>query len=112
MMRSAVAFATRVLPLAPPLSALLTTDTMAADSDLPPGTQVVNVTVAIARGEIKPQGPVAKILRLVPLTKPVFPRYKALLEKNITELGELVTAENGKVRSEARGFADRESTAG
>jgi putative sterol carrier protein len=40
----------------------------------------VNVTVAIARGEIKPQGPVAKILRLVPLTKPVFPRYKALLE--------------------------------
>ena len=40
----------------------------------------VNVTMAIARGEIKPQGPVAKILRLVPLTKPVFPRYKALLE--------------------------------
>ncbi len=40
----------------------------------------VNVTVAIARGEIKPQGPVSKILRLVPLTKPVFPRYKALLE--------------------------------
>ena len=40
----------------------------------------VNVTVAIARGEIKPQGPVAKILRLVPLTKPVFPCYKALLE--------------------------------
>jgi malonate-semialdehyde dehydrogenase (acetylating)/methylmalonate-semialdehyde dehydrogenase len=31
----------------------------------------------------------------------VFYRYKALLEKNITELGELVTAENGKVRSEA-----------
>jgi acyl-CoA reductase-like NAD-dependent aldehyde dehydrogenase len=31
----------------------------------------------------------------------VFYRYKALLEKNITELGELVTAENGKVRGEA-----------
>jgi len=40
----------------------------------------VNVTVALARGEIKAQGPVAKILKLVPLAKPVFPRYKAQLE--------------------------------
>ena len=40
----------------------------------------VNVTVALARGEIKAEGPVAKILALVPLAKPVFPRYKALLE--------------------------------
>jgi hypothetical protein len=40
----------------------------------------VNVTVALARGEIKASGPVAKILKLVPLTKPIFPRYKALLE--------------------------------
>jgi len=40
----------------------------------------VNVTMAIARGEIKPQGPVSKILKLVPLTKPVFPRYKTQLE--------------------------------
>jgi len=40
----------------------------------------VNVTMAIARGEIKPHGPVSKILKLVPLTKPVFPRYKAQLE--------------------------------
>jgi putative sterol carrier protein len=40
----------------------------------------VNVTVALARGEIKAAGPVAKILKLVPLTKPVFPRYKAQLE--------------------------------
>jgi hypothetical protein len=38
------------------------------------------VTVALARGQIKAKGPVAKILRLVPLTKPVFPRYKAQLE--------------------------------
>jgi putative sterol carrier protein len=41
----------------------------------------VNVTVALARGQIKAQGPVAKILKLVPLTKPIFPRYKAQLEK-------------------------------
>ena len=40
----------------------------------------VNVTVALARGQIKAAGPVAKILKLVPLTKPVFPRYKAQLE--------------------------------
>ena len=41
----------------------------------------VNVTVALARGEIKASGPVAKILKLVPLAKPVFPRYKAQLEE-------------------------------
>jgi putative sterol carrier protein len=40
----------------------------------------VSVPVALARGQIKAQGPVAKILKLVPLTKPIFPRYKALLE--------------------------------
>jgi putative sterol carrier protein len=40
----------------------------------------VDVTKAIARGEIKAHGPVSKILRLVPLAKPVFPRYKAMLE--------------------------------
>ncbi len=40
----------------------------------------VNVTVALARGQIKAKGPVAKILKLVPLTKPVYPIYKAQLE--------------------------------
>ena len=40
----------------------------------------VNVTVALARGQIKAKGPVAKILKLVPFVKPVFPRYKAQLE--------------------------------
>ena len=45
----------------------------------------VNVTVALARGQIKATGPVAKILRLVPLTKPVFPRYRALLEQDERE---------------------------
>jgi SCP-2 sterol transfer family len=43
----------------------------------------VNVTVAMARGQIKAKGPVAKILKLVPMTKPVFPRYK----KQLTEQG-------------------------
>lgn len=40
----------------------------------------VNVTVALARGQMKARGPVAKILKLAPLVKPVFPRYRARLE--------------------------------
>lgn len=40
----------------------------------------VNVTVALARGQMKAKGPVAKILKLVPLVKPVFPRYRTQLE--------------------------------
>ena len=39
----------------------------------------VNVTVALARGQMKAKGPVAKILKLVPLVKPVFPRYRKML---------------------------------
>jgi putative sterol carrier protein len=56
------------------------TMTMAADTAHRFWLGQVNVTVALARGEIKAQGPVAKILALVPLAKPVFPRYKAQLE--------------------------------
>jgi putative sterol carrier protein len=41
----------------------------------------VNVTVALARGQMKAKGPVAKILKLVPLVKPVFPRYRRQLEE-------------------------------
>ena len=41
----------------------------------------VNVTIALARGQIKAKGPVAKILKLVPLAKPVFPRYEAQLRE-------------------------------
>ena len=40
----------------------------------------VNVTVGLARGQITAKGPVAKILKLVPLAKPIFPRYVAQLE--------------------------------
>jgi putative sterol carrier protein len=51
----------------------------------------VNVTVALARGQMKAKGPVAKILRLVPLVKPVFPRYQEQLEaqgrKDLAEAG-------------------------
>ena len=40
----------------------------------------VNVTVALARGQMKAKGPVAKILKLVPLVKPVFPKYRQMLD--------------------------------
>jgi hypothetical protein len=39
----------------------------------------VNLTAALARGQIKARGPVAKILRLVPLVEPSFPRYEQIL---------------------------------
>lgn len=40
----------------------------------------VNVTVALARGQMQAKGPVAKVLRLVPLVKPAFGRYARMLE--------------------------------
>jgi putative sterol carrier protein len=42
----------------------------------------VNVTVALARGQVEATGPVAKVLKLVPLVKPVFPRYKEKLQQS------------------------------
>jgi hypothetical protein len=56
------------------------TMSMAADTAHAFWLGEVNVTVALARGQIKANGPVAKILKLVPLAKPAFPRYKQLLE--------------------------------
>jgi hypothetical protein len=41
----------------------------------------VNVTVALARGQISARGPVAKILKLVPLVEPVHTRYEAALQQ-------------------------------
>jgi hypothetical protein len=40
----------------------------------------VNVAVALANGDIRARGPVAKVLKLVPLVKPGFPRYRQQLE--------------------------------
>ena len=39
----------------------------------------VNITAALASGQAKARGPVAKILRLVPLVEPSFPRYEQIL---------------------------------
>ena len=41
---------------------------------------MVSPTVALARGEMEAKGPVAKILKLVPVVKPSFPRYVKMIE--------------------------------
>jgi hypothetical protein len=38
-----------------------------------------NLAVGLARSEVKAKGPVNKILKLVPLTKPLFPVYQELI---------------------------------
>jgi putative sterol carrier protein len=55
--------------------------TMAADTAHLFWLGKVNITRALARGQIEAKGPVAKVLRLVPLVKPVFPRYQRMLEE-------------------------------
>jgi hypothetical protein len=42
----------------------------------------VNVSVALARGQMRAKGPVPKILKLVPLTKKVFPMYRKMIEES------------------------------
>jgi hypothetical protein len=39
----------------------------------------INVSVALAKGQMRAKGPVPKILKLVPLTKHVFPRYQEMI---------------------------------
>jgi hypothetical protein len=39
----------------------------------------VNVSVALAKGQMRAKGPVPKILKLVPLTKHVFPKYQQMI---------------------------------
>jgi hypothetical protein len=42
----------------------------------------VNVAVALAKGDIRARGPVAKILKIVPLVKPGLTRYRQQLESD------------------------------
>lgn len=39
----------------------------------------VNVATALARGQLRAKGPVTKILKIIPLAKPIFPQYEAAL---------------------------------
>jgi hypothetical protein len=46
-----------------------------------------NLAVGLAKGEVKAQGSVNKILKLVPLTKPLFPVYRDLVAPKDAEEG-------------------------
>ena len=44
-----------------------------------------NLAVGLAKGQVKAKGPVNKILKLVPLTRPLFPMYRErIAEKDAT----------------------------
>lgn len=42
----------------------------------------VNISLALAKGQMRAKGPVPKILKLVPLAKGLFPKYRESLVKN------------------------------
>ena len=42
----------------------------------------LNMTVALAKKQVKVSGPMAKMMKLLPALKPGFPKYKAYLEQN------------------------------
>jgi hypothetical protein len=41
----------------------------------------INVSVALAKGQMRAKGPIPKILKLVPIAKKLFPRYLELLQR-------------------------------
>ena len=43
------------------------------------GAAEYNLAVGLAKGQVKAKGPVNKILKLVPLTRPVFPMYREMV---------------------------------
>jgi hypothetical protein len=45
-----------------------------------------NVTIAIARRRIKPSGDIKAALELVPITKPVYARYREMVERDYPHL--------------------------
>ncbi len=40
----------------------------------------VNISTALAKGEMRAKGPIPKILKLVPIARSLFPHYRASLE--------------------------------
>jgi putative sterol carrier protein len=51
----------------------------------------VNATVAMARGQIRSEGPVAKVLALIPMLRLVAPRYR----ERLAEIGRADLLESG-----------------
>jgi hypothetical protein len=46
-----------------------------------------NFAVGLAKGQVKAKGPINKILRLVPVTKPLFPLYKEMTDNKDAAAG-------------------------
>jgi hypothetical protein len=67
----------------------------------------VNAAVALANGDIRTRGPVAKVLTLVPLVKPGFPRYRQQLEASGRE--DLLQATPGATPSPSPSASPSES---
>jgi putative sterol carrier protein len=44
-----------------------------------------NFAVGLAKGQVKAKGPINKILKLVPITKPLFPLYKEMTDSQKAE---------------------------
>lgn len=42
----------------------------------------VNLTAAMAKGQVRAKGPVAKVMKLVPVAKGLFPAYQEMLEQD------------------------------
>lgn len=55
--------------------------TMSADNANKYWRGEYNVAVGLAKGQVKAKGPVSKILKLIPITKPIFPIYKGLVSE-------------------------------
>ena len=54
-----------------------------------------NLAVGLAKGEVKAKGSVNKILKLVPLTKPLFPVYRDLIAPKDAEGSATATEAEG-----------------
>ena len=54
--------------------------TMAADDGHKFWLGKLNMTIAMAKGQVKAKGPVSKMMKLLPAMRPAFPRYTEFLK--------------------------------
>jgi putative sterol carrier protein len=56
--------------------------TMAADDGHKFWLGKLNLTIAMAKGQVKAKGPISKMMKLLPAMRPAFPRYAEFLKEN------------------------------
>jgi putative sterol carrier protein len=56
--------------------------TMSADDGHKFWLGKLNMTIAMAKGQVKAKGPVSKMMKLLPAMRPAFPRYAEFLKEN------------------------------